>query len=127
MCKTSQIYLKITHANYLCHSETLAFLPRLAPDISAFRTANYVFWRAAFKGTLSCGRARCNACFFLLSGTSISGPKSNFTVCTHVTCQSSNVIYCSGCQPVLYWYTLSNLSENLYTLAIALKFSAVKV
>jgi len=36
-------------------------------------------------------------------------------------------VYVSGCQPFLYWYTLSNLSENLYTLAIALKFSAVKV
>jgi len=37
------------------------------------------------------------------------------------------IAYTSGCQPFLYWYTLSNLSENLYTLAIALKFSAVKV
>ena len=43
MCKTSHIYLKLTHQNYLCHSETLASLPRLAPNISAFRPANYVF------------------------------------------------------------------------------------
>jgi len=85
MCKTSHVYLKLSHLNYLCHSETLAFLPRLVPDISAFRTVNYVFWRATFKGTFSCGRARCNTCFFLLSGTSISGPKSNFTVCTVLT------------------------------------------
>ena len=28
---------------------------------------------------------------------------------------------------LLYWYTLLNLLENLYTLAIALKFSVVKV
>jgi len=35
--------------------------------------------------------------------------------------------YTSDCQPFLYWYTLSNSPENLYTLAIAPKFSAVKV
>jgi len=74
------------------------------PDISAFRTANYIFWRATFKGTCSCGRARCNTCFFLLSSTSISGPKSNFTVCTHVTCQSSNVIYCISYSKCLLLY-----------------------
>ena len=49
MCKTSHISLKLTHQNYLCHFETLASLPRLAPNISAFRPANYVFWRATFK------------------------------------------------------------------------------
>ena len=43
MCKMSHIYLKLTHPNYLRHSETLAFLPRLVPDISAFRTANFFF------------------------------------------------------------------------------------
>ena len=50
MCKTSHIYLKLTHQNYLYHSKTLASLPRLAPNISAFRLANYVFWRSTFKG-----------------------------------------------------------------------------
>ena len=103
MCKTIHIYLKLTHQNYLCHSETLTSPPRLASDISAFRPANYVFWRATFKGSFSCGRARCNICF-LLSSTSISRPKFNFSVCTHVIFQSSNVIYfisCSKC-PMLY-------------------------
>ena len=31
-------------------------------------------------GTFSCSRARCYTCSFLNSGTSISGPKSNFVI-----------------------------------------------
>ena len=106
MCKTSHIYLKLTHQNYLCHSETLAFPPRLASDIglSAFRPANYVFWRATFKGSFSCGRARCKTCSFLLSSTSISRPKFNFSFRTHVICQFFNIIYFISCSKCLMLY-----------------------
>ena len=104
MCKTSHIYLKLTHQNNLCHSETLASLPRLAPNISAFRPANHVFWRATFNGIFSCGRACCSTRSFLLSGTSISRSKFNFSVCTHVICQSSNVIYFISCSKCLMLY-----------------------
>ena len=104
MCKTSHIYLKLTHQNFLCHSETLASLPRLAPSISAFRPANYVFWRATFKDIFSCRHARCSTRSFLLSGTSISKSKFNFSICTSVIYQSSNVIYCFSCSKCLMLY-----------------------
>ena len=104
MCKTSHIYLKLTHQNYLCDSESLVSLPRLAPNISAFRPANYVFWRATFKGIFSCGHARCSTRSFLLSGTSSSRSKFNFSVCTSIICQSSNVIYCFSCSKCLMIY-----------------------
>ena len=38
-----------------------------------------------------------NTCSFLNSGTSISGPKSNFVIRHNFTCTSSNIIYCISC------------------------------
>ena len=45
------------------------------------------------------GLERCLAytCSFLNSGTSISGPKSNFVIRHNFTCTSSNIIYCISC------------------------------
>ena len=48
-------------------------------------------------GIFSCSRARCYTCSFLNSGTSISGPKSNFVIRHNFTCTSSNIIYCISC------------------------------
>ena len=48
-------------------------------------------------GTFSCSRARCYACSFLNSATSISGAKSNFVIRHNFTCTSSNIIYCISC------------------------------
>ena len=42
-------------------------------------------------------RARCYTCSFLNSGTSISGPKSNFVIRHNIACTSSNIIYCISC------------------------------
>ena len=51
----------------------------------------------ASAGTFSCSRARCYACLFLNSATSISRPKSNFVIRHNFTFTSSNIIYCISC------------------------------
>ena len=103
MCKTSHIYLKLTHQNYLCHSETLASLLRLAPNISAFRPANYVFWRATFKGIFCAG---VHAAAHVLSFYPVHQFQDLNSFFRLYSChfQSFNVIYCFSCSKCLMLY-----------------------
>ena len=49
-------------------------------------------------GTHPCGQPRCKVCPHVSSITNIRGPKGEFTVRRHFTCQSTNVIYAVICR-----------------------------
>ena len=48
-------------------------------------------------GTFRCSRNRCNTCPYIVSHTSIAGPKSSVRITDHFQCTTSNVIYCIKC------------------------------
>ena len=48
-------------------------------------------------GTFCCSRKRCNTCPYIVSRTSVTGPKSSYSISDHFDCITSNVIYCIQC------------------------------
>ena len=48
-------------------------------------------------GTFRCTRKRCSSCNYIVSHTSVVGPKSIVKITDHIVCTSSNVIYCIKC------------------------------
>ena len=55
-------------------------------------------------GTYPCGTPRCRMCAHVSATTIIAGPRHNITVREHLTCKSSNVVYCISCRRCLVLY-----------------------
>ena len=69
-------------------------------------------------GTFKCERVRCRTCPFVSNANKISGPKRTVAITDHLSCISTNLIYCitcTLCKKVYIGETGRRLSETIHS------------
>ena len=68
-------------------------------------------------GTFRCSRKRCLTCPFVVSRTTVTGPKSTLNITEHFNCTTPNIIYCiqcSNCNKLYIGETGRRLGDHLF-------------